>query len=45
MGIASSVRSSAEGAAKIQSGYVRHYALAMALAISVIVVYLLARVG
>jgi hypothetical protein len=30
---------------KIQSGFVRHYALAMALGLAVIVVYLVARVG
>jgi NADH-quinone oxidoreductase subunit L len=38
------VARSVEGVAKVQSGYVRHYALAMSLGLSVIVVYLVARV-
>ena len=44
-GVAVGVRRSAEGLRKVQSGFVRHYALAMVLGLSVIVVYLLARVG
>ena len=44
-GIAVGVRRSAEGVRKVQSGFVRHYALAMVLGLSVIVVYLVARVG
>jgi hypothetical protein len=39
------VRRSAEGVRKVQSGFVRQYALAMALGLAVIVVYLVARVG
>jgi len=45
MGIAGGIHRSAEGVRKIQSGFVRHYALAMALGIAVIVVYLVARAG
>ena len=44
-GVAVSVRRSAEGVRKIQSGFVRHYALATILGVAVIVVYLVARVG
>ncbi|HUX05297.1 MAG TPA: NADH-quinone oxidoreductase subunit L [Acidimicrobiales bacterium] len=44
-GVAVAVRRSAEGVRKVQSGFVRHYALAMVLGLSVIVVYLVARVG
>jgi len=43
-GVAVTVARSVEGIAKVQSGYVRHYALAMSLALSVIIVYLVARV-
>jgi NADH-quinone oxidoreductase subunit L len=39
-----SVRRSAEGLRKVQSGFVRQYALAMALGLAVLVVYLVARV-
>ena len=45
MGLATGVRRSAEGVRKIQSGFVRHYALATVLGVAVIVVYLVARVG
>jgi NADH-quinone oxidoreductase subunit L len=45
MGLAEGIRRSSEGVRKIQSGFVRHYALAMALGMAVIVVYLVARVG
>jgi NADH-quinone oxidoreductase subunit L len=45
MGLAVGVRHSAEGVRKIQSGFVRHYALATVLGVAVIVVYLVARVG
>jgi NADH-quinone oxidoreductase subunit L len=44
-GVAASVRRSAEGLRKVQSGFVRHYALAMVLGLGVIIVYLVARVG
>ncbi len=44
-GLAVAVRRSAEGSRKIQSGFVRHYALATVLGLAVIVVYLVARVG
>ncbi|MDE3082596.1 MAG: NADH-quinone oxidoreductase subunit L [Acidobacteriota bacterium] len=44
-GLAVAVRRSAEGARKVQSGFVRHYALATVLGLAVIVVYLVARVG
>ncbi|MGA7835837.1 MAG: NADH-quinone oxidoreductase subunit L [Acidimicrobiales bacterium] len=43
-GVAVAIRNSAEGLRKIQSGFVRQYALAMVLGFAVIVVYLLARV-
>jgi NADH-quinone oxidoreductase subunit L len=43
-GAAVSVRRSAEGLRKVQSGFVRQYALAMALGLAVLVVYLVARV-
>ena len=43
--IAVGVRRSAEGVRKVQSGFARHYALAMVLGLSAIVVYLVARVG
>jgi NADH-quinone oxidoreductase subunit L len=43
-GVGVSIRDSAEGLRKIQSGFVRQYALAMVLGFAVIVVYLLARV-
>ncbi len=45
MGTANRVRRSAQGLSKLQSGFVRHYALAMVLGVAVIVVYLVARVG
>jgi NADH-quinone oxidoreductase subunit L len=45
MGLAGGIRRSSLGVRKIQSGFVRHYALAMALGLAVIVVYLVARVG
>ena len=44
-GIAVAVRRSAQGVRKVQSGFVRHYALATVLGLAVIVVYLVARVG
>ncbi|MGA2295174.1 MAG: NADH-quinone oxidoreductase subunit L [Acidimicrobiales bacterium] len=44
-GIAVSVRRSADGLRKVQSGFVRQYALATVLGLAVIVVYLVARVG
>ncbi|EQD51448.1 proton-translocating NADH-quinone oxidoreductase, chain L, partial [mine drainage metagenome] len=44
-GVAVAVRRSAEGVRKVQSGFVRHYALAMVLGIGVVFVYLVARVG
>ena len=43
--VAVGVRRSAEGVRKVQSGFVRHYALATVLGLAVIVVYLVARVG
>ncbi len=43
--VAGGVRRSAEGLRKAQSGFARHYALAMVLGVSVVVVYLVARVG
>jgi NADH-quinone oxidoreductase subunit L len=43
-GVAVGIRNSAQGLRKIQSGFVRQYALAMVLGFAVIVVYLLARV-
>jgi len=45
MGIASGVVSASKEVRKIQTGYVRHYALAMFLGLGLIVVYLVARVG
>jgi NADH-quinone oxidoreductase subunit L len=42
--VAVGVRDSAEGLRKIQSGFVRQYALAMVLGFAVIIVYLVARV-
>jgi NADH-quinone oxidoreductase subunit L len=45
MGLAAGIVHSSQGVRKIQSGFVRHYALAMALGLAVIVVYLVARVG
>jgi NADH-quinone oxidoreductase subunit L len=44
-GVAVGVRRSAEGVRKVQSGFVRHYALATVLGLAVIVIYLVARVG
>ncbi|NNN00621.1 MAG: NADH-quinone oxidoreductase subunit L [Acidimicrobiaceae bacterium] len=44
-GLALGVQRSAEGVRKVQSGFVRHYALATVLGLAVIVVYLVARVG
>jgi NADH-quinone oxidoreductase subunit L len=44
-GLALSVRRSADGLRKVQSGFVRQYALATALGLAVIVVYLVARAG
>ncbi len=43
-GVAVGIRNSAEGLRKIQSGFVRQYALAMVLGFAVIIVYLVARV-
>jgi NADH-quinone oxidoreductase subunit L len=43
--VAVGVRRSAEGLRKVQSGFVRHYALATVLGLAVIVVYLVARAG
>ncbi len=43
--VAGGVRHSAEGLRKVQSGFVRHYALATVLGLAVVVVYLVARVG
>jgi NADH-quinone oxidoreductase subunit L len=44
-GVAIGLRRSGEGLRKVQSGFVRHYALATLLGVSVIVAYLVARVG
>ena len=44
-GVAVGVRRSGEGLRKVQSGFVRHYALATVLGVAVIVIYLVARVG
>ncbi len=44
-GVAVLIRRSAEGLRKVQSGFVRQYALAMMLGFAVIVVYLVARVA
>ncbi|MGH3731951.1 MAG: NADH-quinone oxidoreductase subunit L [Acidimicrobiales bacterium] len=43
-GVAVVVRNGAEGLRKIQSGFVRQYALAMVLGFAVIIVYLVARI-
>ena len=43
-GLAVSVRNSGEGLRKVQSGFVRHYALATVLGVAVIIVFLVARV-
>jgi NADH-quinone oxidoreductase subunit L len=43
-GVAVATRRSAEGLRKIQSGFVRQYALAMVLGVAIIIVYLVARV-
>ncbi|HUY42823.1 MAG TPA: NADH-quinone oxidoreductase subunit L [Acidimicrobiales bacterium] len=44
-GVAGSVRRSAVGLRKVQSGFLRQYALAMVLGAALIVVYLVSRVG
>ncbi len=44
-GLAVAVRRSGDGLRKVQSGFVRHYALATVLGVAVIIVYLVARVG
>jgi NADH-quinone oxidoreductase subunit L len=44
-GLAVSVRRSAEGLRKVQSGFVRHYALATVLGLAVVIVFLVARVA
>ena len=44
-GVAEGIRRSGEGLRKVQSGFVRHYALATVLGMAVIVIYLVARVG
>lgn len=44
-GVAVVVRRSAEGLRKVQSGFVRQYALAMVAGVAVLLVYLVARVG
>ena len=44
-GVAVGLRRSGEGLRKVQSGFVRHYALATVLGVAVFVVYLVARVG
>jgi NADH-quinone oxidoreductase subunit L len=43
-GLAVSVRRSGDGLRKVQSGFVRHYALATVLGVAVIIVFLVARV-
>ena len=43
--VAAGVRRSAEGVRKVQSGFVRHYALATVLGLCVVIVYLVARVA
>jgi NADH-quinone oxidoreductase subunit L len=43
--LAVSVRRSAEGLRKVQSGFVRHYALATVLGLAVVIVFLVARVA
>ena len=45
MGLVATVQRSSKGLRKIQTGYVRHYALAMFLGLALIVVYLVAKVG
>jgi NADH-quinone oxidoreductase subunit L len=44
-GVAVSVRRSGEGLRKVQSGFVRHYALATVLGLAVVLVFLVARVA
>jgi len=44
-GVAVGIRRSAEGLRKVQSGFVRQYALAMVLGMAVVVVYLVSRVA
>ena len=44
-GVAVAVRRSGEGLRKVQSGFVRHYALATVLGVAVMIVYLVARVA
>ncbi len=44
-GVAGRVRASASGVKKLQTGLVRHYALGMTLGVSLIVVYVVSRVG
>ena len=44
-GLAGSVQRSGEGIRKLQAGMVRQYALAMVLGVTVVVVYLVGRVG
>ena len=43
--LAVGVRRSGEGLRKVQSGFVRHYALATVLGLAVVIVFLVARVG
>ncbi len=43
-GLAVSVRRSGEGLRKVQSGFVRHYALATVLGLAVVIVFLVARI-
>jgi NADH-quinone oxidoreductase subunit L len=43
-GVAVAIRRSAEGLRKVQSGFVRQYALAMVLGMAVVIVYLVSRV-
>jgi len=44
-GLVVGVRRSAEGLRKVQSGFLRHYALAIVLGLAVVIVFLVARVG
>jgi NADH-quinone oxidoreductase subunit L len=44
-GVAVGIRRSAEGLRKVQSGFVRQYALAMVLGMAVVIVYLVSRVA
>ncbi|HEY5010315.1 MAG TPA: hypothetical protein VIH73_04105, partial [Acidimicrobiales bacterium] len=44
-GLAVGIRNSGEGLRKVQSGFVRHYALATVLGVAVIIVFLVARVA